>query len=132
MAFGDNVRLLRQQRGWLQKDLADKTGIKLNHISRLEKNENDPKLSTVYKLMKALDCNSSVLLADSKQLTGSSMLATALDKASTTLEESQQFMICEIIDAMCMAEGVASMVGENDRAKKWAMLQGVTPKYIVE
>ena len=42
MALGENLRRLRKEKGWTQHELAERAGIKLTHISTLEKVESDP------------------------------------------------------------------------------------------
>ena len=64
MSLGTNLRRLRQAKGWTQGDISDRTGIKVSHVSKLELDEGDPKISTVYKLIQALGCTPTALLAD--------------------------------------------------------------------
>jgi transcriptional regulator with XRE-family HTH domain len=55
-------RRMRRHKGWTQGDLAERAGIKINHVSKLEQDETDPKLSTLYKLMHAFSCSPDSLL----------------------------------------------------------------------
>lgn len=56
MKIGDNIKSMRIRKGMTQKDLSETVGIKIAHISRLENDEGDPKLSTLYRIMEALNC----------------------------------------------------------------------------
>lgn len=68
LSFAQRLRWLRKRRGLSQEALGHLTGIHRNQISNLERNVsrddgcNDPKLSTVYKLARALDVAPALLL----------------------------------------------------------------------
>jgi ribosome-binding protein aMBF1 (putative translation factor) len=54
--YGDRsgLAVLRLQKGWSQRKLADVTGMKQPHIARLERGQNDPSLGTMRRLASAL------------------------------------------------------------------------------
>jgi transcriptional regulator with XRE-family HTH domain len=52
---GDNVRELRTLNALTQMELADKAGITATALSRIERNEAEPRPSTLWKLAGALD-----------------------------------------------------------------------------
>jgi transcriptional regulator with XRE-family HTH domain len=54
MSLAENVKRLRRDKDWTQAQLAEATGLRIAHISEMEKGKGDPKLSTLYKLMRAL------------------------------------------------------------------------------
>lgn len=58
LTFGEKLRLARQDRGLTQAALADRAGISRNTVLDLERGPIDPRLSTVEKLLKALDLKS--------------------------------------------------------------------------
>ena len=118
MAFGENLRRLRQDRGWTQGDLALKSGVKLNHISRLEKDSHDPGTSTVLKLMDALSCSADTLIVDIATSNTKTILSMMMDRAEQ-LPEHQQRVLCEVIDAMCVSHGVSTVFAEGKR--RWAI-----------
>lgn len=74
--LGKNVRELRLMRGLSQKRLAELAGVSRNLISNLERNENgplstaDPKLSSVYRIARALDVPPAVLLPGADRAVG--------------------------------------------------------------
>ena len=49
------IVLLREERGWSQRDLAKKTGIKQPQIARLEKGGQMPTIETLWRLADALN-----------------------------------------------------------------------------
>lgn len=52
--FGEQVRKLRQQRGWSQEYLADEAGLHRTYISSLERGERNVSLENIVKLARAL------------------------------------------------------------------------------
>ena len=53
--IGDRIKALRMEQALTQEELARKTGVAPNTVARLERNENEPHMSTVRKLAAALD-----------------------------------------------------------------------------
>jgi len=67
----NNLQKIRQQNGYTQKELSDKTDISLNMITKYEqqyKDINGAKLRTLLKLCLALNCNLSDILDDKETL----------------------------------------------------------------
>jgi ribosome-binding protein aMBF1 (putative translation factor) len=48
------IRRLRERRGWSQQGLAERAGLSRTYLARLETARQDPTLSTLAKLAKAL------------------------------------------------------------------------------
>jgi len=55
MKIGRNLRQLREDRLVTQEELGETAGVSRDQISRIERNEVDPRFSTIRKLAKALD-----------------------------------------------------------------------------
>lgn len=53
--FGTNVRAARLAREWTQEDLAHASGLAVVQISRIERGVRDVRLSTLIRLIKALE-----------------------------------------------------------------------------
>jgi transcriptional regulator with XRE-family HTH domain len=62
--FGANVRAARLARGWTQEDLAHHSGLASVQISRIERGAREIRLTTLLRLLAALDIPSSHLLDD--------------------------------------------------------------------
>ena len=60
--IGDNLRRLREDRLLTQAELAERAGIALSSLVRIENNQVNPRFSSIRKLARALD-------ADPKELT---------------------------------------------------------------
>lgn len=54
MITARQIRAARALLGWSQQDLADKAIVSLNAITRLERGEVDPRMSTVTAVQKAI------------------------------------------------------------------------------
>jgi transcriptional regulator with XRE-family HTH domain len=60
--FGRNVRTLRLEKGWTQEDLADRSGLASVQISRVERGAREVRLTTLLRLLAALDTTPERLL----------------------------------------------------------------------
>jgi DNA-binding XRE family transcriptional regulator len=60
--FAENMRRSRKRHGLSQEDLAHACGLHRTEISLLERGDRDPRLSTVVRLARAMDCSASSLL----------------------------------------------------------------------
>jgi len=62
--LGTNVKRLRKERGWSQTELAEKVGVHLNHINRIETGKYMPVLDTVVKLADLFEVSIDYLVND--------------------------------------------------------------------
>jgi len=53
--FGANVRAARRRRDWTQEDLAHATGLAAVQVSRIERGVREIRLTTLVRLLKALE-----------------------------------------------------------------------------
>jgi XRE family transcriptional regulator, regulator of sulfur utilization len=53
--IGRNLRRLRENRLLTQEELGEAAGVSRDQVSRIERDEVDPRFSTIRKLAKALD-----------------------------------------------------------------------------
>jgi transcriptional regulator with XRE-family HTH domain len=60
--FGINVRSARLARGWTQEDLAEKTGLASDQLSRIERGKREVRLTTLVRLVRALELTPTELL----------------------------------------------------------------------
>jgi len=114
MSFGSNLKRLRRDKNLTQGELAKASDVKLGHISKLECDSLEPKISTVYKLMKGLDCNADTLLMDEEKTNMSTILRTQFERAATLPEENQRVLI-DILDKYCMAVSFQGYLKENNK-----------------
>jgi len=62
LRLGQRIREIRKERGMSQTELAEKAGISLITISRIERGERDPHLTTLLRIARGLDVRLSELL----------------------------------------------------------------------
>lgn len=55
--IGRNLRRLREDRLLTQAELGDAAGVSRDQVSRIERDEVDPRFSTIRKLARALEVN---------------------------------------------------------------------------
>lgn len=112
MSLGENLRRLRIDKGLTQGELSMKSGVGLGQISKLERNKADPNLSTIYKLMAALDCSADRLLMDKERVGLGGLLKEQFERVSG-LPASDQETIIRIMDKFCIANGLKTMLEEH-------------------
>ena len=62
--IGDKLKEIRTRRLLTQQELADKAGVGVNTIIRIERNKTEPHFSTIRKLGKALNIDPAELLGE--------------------------------------------------------------------
>lgn len=67
MRLGEKLRRTREAKGLTLQQLADKTGLNIAAISRLEREPRDPRASSVAKLADALEVSVSFLISTEDQ-----------------------------------------------------------------
>lgn len=121
MSFGENLRRLRRDKGLTQAELAKLADLKITHMSKLENDTGDPKLSTLYKLMSALECSADTLLMDAGKVGVDGILQASFDRAQQ-LPKRKKAIVIELIDSFCIADGMSEMFN----AKGWLYKDGPT------
>jgi transcriptional regulator with XRE-family HTH domain len=111
MSLGDNIKSLRGQSKWTQADLSKWSGIKVGHISKLENNESDPKLSTIYKLMNALNCSGDELLMDENYSPLSGTVKQCFQRVERLEPEDKKILI-HVIHKYCDAQSYNHLAAE--------------------
>ena len=62
--LGQNIRRLREAKGWSQEDYADRAGIHRTYVSEIERGKRNPTISVVARLAAPLDVAAGKLLDD--------------------------------------------------------------------
>ncbi|WP_370611469.1 helix-turn-helix domain-containing protein [Citrobacter meridianamericanus] len=126
MSIGENLKRIRRDKGWTQGELAAKCKIGFGQISKIERDETDPKLSTIYELMNALGCNADALLIDTQKSNVDSVIAVALERVRQ-LPEKDKEIILAIIDKYCMAISF-QQIADKKNVFGFSLLLGQTPE----
>lgn len=53
--LGEEIKKLREERGWTQEDLAEKAGLNPTHLGFIEQGRKEPRLKTLQKIASALN-----------------------------------------------------------------------------
>jgi transcriptional regulator with XRE-family HTH domain len=114
MSVGENIKRLRRDKGWTQGELANKSKLGINLISKIEKHGTDIKSSTIHKLMDALNCNADMLLLDSEKTNMNTILKAQFERAAELPEENQKIVI-DLIDKYCKAIAFEGLLKENGK-----------------
>lgn len=64
MTLGQKIKMLRTDKGLTQKDLADQVHVTFQTVSKWEKDENEPDVSTLRHLAKMFDCSIDYLVSE--------------------------------------------------------------------
>lgn len=112
MALGENLNRLRRDKGWNQEELADRAGISLGQVSKIERNKDKPKLDTIYSLLNALGCSPNALLNDVSETSVDGRLEMALERLGELPEDEKEALI-NLIDKYCLAVAFQK-IGENN------------------
>ncbi|USU04124.1 helix-turn-helix domain-containing protein [Sphingomonadaceae bacterium OTU29LAMAA1] len=62
MRLGQNVRQLREAKGWSQEDYADRAGIHRTYVSDIERGRRNPTITVVERLAQPLGVTTGSLL----------------------------------------------------------------------
>lgn len=126
MSIGENLKRLRRDKGWTQTELAEESKIGLAQISKIEKDKTDPKLSTIYQLINALECTTEALLIDTNKSSVDSILAMALDRIRQ-LPEKDKEIVLTIIDKYCIAVSMQKLADKGNLFG-YSLIKGKTPE----
>ena len=118
MTFGENLRAKRKAAGLTQEALAKEAGIKATHMTKLESDQADPKLSTVYKLMKALKCSADDLMLDTTQYDDqvvSNLGLSQIMQEVLKLDDRDRIPMLMVMEKYCLAAGIEGTLIGNKR-----------------
>lgn len=114
MSIGENVKRLRRDKDFNQGELAKLSGLGVNLISKLERDGSDPKASTIYKLMEALDCTADQIFLDSEKSNMTVVMKTQFERASMLPDENKRVLV-ELIDKYCKAIAYDLMLEDKNK-----------------
>ncbi|EHZ2538537.1 helix-turn-helix domain-containing protein [Vibrio parahaemolyticus] len=113
VAIGENLRRLRRDKHLTQGDLAELCNIRVGQISKIERNEVDPKLSTIYSLIDALECSPNALLNDVSETNLDGLLSMVLERVQKLPDASKNSLI-DIMDKYCIAMSMQALLDRSD------------------
>ncbi|MGQ8363680.1 helix-turn-helix domain-containing protein [Glaciecola sp. 1036] len=99
MSISSNLKAIRTKKGMTQGNLAEKAGIELTQVSRIERGASEPKLETIKRLAIALSCTTDELIMDEAVETSEYIKRTV--KRIADLTPLRRFVILNIIHSYC-------------------------------
>lgn len=121
VAIGENLKRLRRDKNLTQGELAELSGIRVGQVSKIERNEVDPKLSTIYSLINALECSPNALLNDVSDTNLDGLLMMAAERMQQLPEQNKNILL-DIIDKYCVAMSMQALLEREDNK-----ILGMTP-----
>ena len=111
MPLADNLQRLRKDKGWKQEHLAEISGVSITQISKIERNDTDPRVSTIEKLSKALSCSTDNLLFDTETSSLNGMLKQGFEKA-IKLHPRDKAALMNVINMTCAGGAMIKTMSE--------------------
>ena len=93
---GDRIRNLRTEKGYSQEELAHRAGVSTSHIGKLERGEKNPSLSSIEKIINALEITFEDLfkhIQPSYEDANSTTLSLLINKLATLSIDEQKLML---------------------------------------
>ncbi|WP_061260703.1 helix-turn-helix domain-containing protein [Leptospira interrogans] len=121
MNLPDKIKELRKKSGISQQGLADKLGIHLSHVSRIENGHNEPSLEVLRGLMQIFEVSADFLLKDDLE----SFEVEIKDKSLAerirlldSLDEKNREALFQVIDNMLTNQKMKQLLatGSGDKA----------------
>lgn len=113
VALGENLKRLRRDRNLTQGELAELSNIRVGQISKIERNEVDPKLSTIYGLINALECTPNSLLNDISETNLDGLMEMVLERTNS-LSDREKNVLIDVIDKYCIAVSIQKLIDRED------------------
>ncbi len=118
-AFGARVKELRKQRGWTQKELASKLGLRFSHLNKYEGGWHVPPADKLVQMSEVLDVTVDYLLTgdrvEQRPLHNTRLLERF--RALETASQEDRETVIKLIDALIVRHRVESAVRPVGRRK---------------
>lgn len=119
MAIQDKIKALRKEKGWSQKDLAEKLEVHPVNMTKLEQGQNFPSVDTLIRLSDVFNVSIDYLLSDEVMQKDSAILKDKeLLEAFATIErmdEHTKEIVKELLDAFIAKQQIADIIQKKDK-----------------
>lgn len=115
MKLAEKIRILRKKAGLPQKSLADKLGMHITHISRLENGHLEPSVDVIRKLMDIFEVSADYLLnddTDTYEVKISDKSLAEKVRLIDTLEAKEREALAQVIDSMLTKQRMRKVLEE--------------------
>jgi len=111
MTLAENLQKLRKDKGLKQEQLAELSGVSITQISKIERNETDPRVSTLEKLAKALQCSADKLVFNTENTSLNGALKKSFERAMK-LHPREKGALLSVINMACAGGVMIKTAGE--------------------
>ena len=126
MALGDNIRYLREHRGWTQKELGDRLDISDKAVSTWENNTKIPRLKTLQQIADLFEVNLTSLINDRPMA-----LRKNTAERQATVSQGGNTHFSRTLDRLCLSASKPPARVARDMAIPWerflTLLHGEEP-----
>jgi transcriptional regulator with XRE-family HTH domain len=119
MMIHEKIKKLRQQKGWSQTQLANKMGVRSQHISRYERGNSNPSAETLSKFAEIFGVSVDYLLSEDEENTNTykikdKQLQRYFEEVDN-LDEEDKNVIKNLIDAVLIRKKVKNLTSEQTK-----------------
>jgi transcriptional regulator with XRE-family HTH domain len=119
MMIHEKIKKLRQQKGWSQTQLANKMGVRSQHISRYERGNSNPSAETLSKFAEIFGVSVDYLLSEDEKNTNTykikdKQLQRYFEEVDN-LDEEDKNVIKNLIDAVLIRKKVKNLTSEQTK-----------------
>jgi transcriptional regulator with XRE-family HTH domain len=119
MMIHEKIKKLRQQKGWSQTQLANKMGVRSQHISRYERGNSNPSAETLSKFAEIFGVSVDYLLSEDEETTNTykikdKQLQRYFEEVDN-LDDEDKNAIKNLIDAVLIRKKVKNLTSEQTK-----------------
>jgi len=116
MKLSEKIKKLRKNANMSQQDLADKVGVHLTHLSRLENDHLQPSLEVIKKLMDVFEVSADYLLSDDTDTYEVNIKDKTLSskiRMIDTLDDKDREALSHVIESMLTKQRMRKVLEET-------------------
>lgn len=98
-SIGRRLRKYREEKGWKQEELAERTNLSVSYIGMIERGEKLPRLETFILIANTLDASADILLCDVLKA-GYSVKGSILGEKFDNLSAESKSEIMAVVELM--------------------------------
>jgi transcriptional regulator with XRE-family HTH domain len=127
VSLAENIKKIRKQKGWSQKDLGDMIGSHLSHVNRIETGKQNPSLEVLIKLADALGVSIDGLVRgsdeDFKEIKIEDKNMAERIKLLNTLDPEDRKVVIRVIDALLTKKKILRIVSTDNQVEAEPLAQ---------
>jgi len=120
MSLGENIKSVRKQKGWSQRELAGKVDFDPSYINRIETGKLNPSILTLERISNALECSLDRLVrgeAEAQEVHIRDKNLLERMRLLDTLEEDDRNAMTHMIDALLTKKRIKELLEGGSKVK---------------